>query len=243
MKKAKTSAAALLSSLLILGLASQAIGGNEPAEAKRATSKPSNPAAGPLGEEQIAKLRSIRVAVFDFDVLKGVQMESGALTDRMNTMLAAMPKVTIVNRDQIKKVAEEHKIALSGLVDSASAVRLGKFLSAQYILVGRASKIGPAQYLVGKIVDVETTVQSTISAKASVEHGADKLVDRFGAPLAKTVRRLQQPVKAGGEAALAKLRAALKPLAGKVFLVAIEETHVGRPLRDPAGQMAAANRL
>lgn len=188
--------------------------------------------------------RPIRIAVFDFDVLKGVDVEAGALTDRINTLLAAMPKVTIVNRDQIKRVAEEHKIALSGLVDSAAAARLGKFLSAQYIIVGRASKIGPTQYLVGKIVDVETTVQSTISAKASVEDGPGKLIERFGAPLGQTVRRLQQPLEPNEElAALAKLRAALKPLAGKVILVAVEERHVDRPLRDPAAQMALAKRL
>ncbi|KKK55643.1 hypothetical protein LCGC14_3072480, partial [marine sediment metagenome] len=159
-------------------------------------------------------------------------------------MLAAMPKVIMVNRDQIKRVAEEHKIALSGLVDSAAAARLGKFLSAQYIIVGRASKIGPTQYLVGKIVDVETTVQSTISAKASVEDGAGKLIERFGGPLGETIRRLQRPLKAEeGAAALARLRAVLKPLAGKVILVAVEERHIDRPLRDPAAQMALAKRL
>ena len=203
----------------------------------------------PAAESQPAKvagtqLRAIRVAVFDFDVLKGVDVEGGALTDRINAMLAAIPKVTIVNRDQIKRVAEEHKIALSGLVDSATAVRLGKFLSAQYIVVGRASRIGPAQYLVAKIVDVETTVQDTISTKASVEDGPGRLIDRLAARLGEAVRRLQLPLEVdAGAAALARLRAALKPLAGKAILVAVAERHVQRPLRDPAAQMTLTKRL
>ena len=46
-----------------------------------------------------------------------------------------------------------------------------------------------------------------------------------------------------GDVALARLRKAAQPLAGKVILVSVEETHVSRPLKDPAGQMAAANRL
>jgi hypothetical protein len=42
---------------------------------------------------------------------------------------------------------------------------------------------------------------------------------------------------------LAELRKLAQPLAGKVLLVAVEETHVGRPLRDPAAQMAIMQRL
>ena len=125
------------------------------------------------------KLRPIRVAIFDVDVLKGVGVEGPAVTDQLNTMLSAMPQVTMVNRDQIKKVADEHQIALSGLVDNASAVKLGKFLSAQYIVVGRASKIGQTFYLVLKIVDVETTVQTTVSAKAAAESGFEAVLERL----------------------------------------------------------------
>jgi hypothetical protein len=61
------------------------------------------------------KLRAIRVAIFDVDVLPGVGVEGPAVSDQLNTMLSALPQVTLVNRDQIKKVADEHQIALSGL--------------------------------------------------------------------------------------------------------------------------------
>ena len=45
------------------------------------------------------------------------------------------------------------------------------------------------------------------------------------------------------DASLGDLRKLAQPFAGKVLLVAIEETHVGRPLRDPAAQMAVVQRL
>ena len=144
--------------------------------------------------EASEKLRPIRMAIFDVDVLQGVGVEGPAVTDQLSTMLSALPQVTVVNRDQIKKVAEEHQIALSGLVDTPSAVKLGKFLSAQYIVVGRASKIGQTFYLVLKIVDVETTVQTTVSAKASAESGFESVLNRLGEPLAADIRRLQRPV-------------------------------------------------
>jgi hypothetical protein len=194
-------------------------------------------------QEQTEKLRPIRVAVFDVDVLKGVDVEGPAIADQLGTMLSAMPQVTVLNRDQIKKVADEHQIALSGLAETSSAVKLGKFLSAQYIIVGRASKIGQTYYLVLRIVDVETTVQTTVSAKAAAESGFGAVMQRLGQPLTADIRRLQRPVAESDDAALAELRKIAQPLLGKTLLVAVEETHVGRPLHDPAAQMAIMQRL
>jgi len=195
-------------------------------------------ASGKPGE-----MRAIRVAVFDFDVLKGVELEPGALTDQVNTMLAALDKVTIVNRDQIKKVAEEHKMTLAGLVDTASAAQLGKFLSANYVIVGRASRISQTNYLVLKIIDVATTVQTTVSAQSPAEKGLDALIERTKAALAPPVRELQKPQVAEEDTAFAKVRQAAKCLSGKVVLLDVSESHVNRPLADPAAQMAIAIRL
>ena len=190
-----------------------------------------------------ADLRAIRVAVFDFDVLKGVDLEPAALTDQVNTMLAGMDRVTIVNRDQIKKVADEHKMALAGLVDTASASKLGKFLAANYVIVGRAGKIGQTNYLVLKIVDVATTVQTTVSTKSAAENGLEALLERLAAKLVPQVRELQKPQPAEEDDTLTKVRQAAKALIGKVILVDVTERHVNRPLADPAAQMAIANRL
>jgi hypothetical protein len=200
------------------------------------------PAKSKAGAAQ--NLRPIRIAVFDVDVGPDLGAEGPAVTDQLNTMLSALPQVTLVNRDQIKKVAEEHQIGLSGLVENSSAVKLGKFLSAQYIIVGRASKIGQTFYLVLRVVDVETTIQTTVSAKAASESGFEAVLERLREPLAADIRRLQRPVaESEDDTALAQLRKLAQPLAGKVLLVAVEETHVGRPLRDPAAQMAIMQRL
>jgi hypothetical protein len=232
MKIAKTSRswqfAAVAFALLSLGLSSAA--------------RADGPAKPKDAEAQ--NLRAIHIAVFDVDVGADLGVEGPAVTDQLNTMLSVLPKVTLVNRDQIKKVAEEHQIGLSGLVDGSSAVKLGKFLSAHYIIVGRASKIGQTYYLVLRIVDVETTVQTTVSAKALADRGFEAVLERLREPLAADVRRLQRPAtEADEDAALGQLRKLAQPLLGKVLLVSVEETHVGRPLRDPAAQMAIMQRL
>jgi hypothetical protein len=188
-------------------------------------------------------LRAIRVAVFDFDVLKVADLEPAALTDQVNTIFARLKKVTIVNRDEIRKVAEEHKIALAGLVDTSTAAQLGKFLAADYVVVGRASRIGQTNYVVLKMISVETTVQTTVSAKSLVEGGVETLLGNLRGALVPRVREVQRPKPPAEDTALAKVRQAAKPLAGKVVLVQVSETHVNRPLPDPAAQMAIANRL
>ena len=94
------------------------------------------------------------------------------------------------------------------------------------------------------MVDVGTTVQTTVSAKASIQNGPEALVERLAAELGSSVRELQKPVVTPADKALAKVRAAAKAaLAGTVVLVDVSETHVNRPLTDPAAQMAVANRL
>jgi hypothetical protein len=208
-------------------------------EVKPAASQADPPATAPAA----SVLRGIRVAVFDFDVLKGVDVEPAALTDQVNAMLSMRDKVTIVNRDQIKKVADEHKMAMTGLVDSASAAQIGKFLSANYVIVGRASKIGQTNYLVLKVIDVATTVQTTVSAKSPAAAGVEALLDRLKIELVPQIRGLQKPVAAEQDAALAKAREAAKSLVGKVILVDVSEMHINRPLVDPAAQLAIFGRL
>ncbi|MEX0704971.1 MAG: CsgG/HfaB family protein [Planctomycetales bacterium] len=193
--------------------------------------------------EEAKPLREIRVAVFDLDVLPGVDVPPQAVTDQVTTVFAAMEGVTLVDREQLEKVATEQKIALSGLVASDSAVKLGKFVSAQYVVVGRASRIGQTLYLVIKLIDVETTVQSTVAVKAATGMGFDGVLDRLEEPLQEEVRRLRTPPESEADQALARLREAAKPLAGKVFLVEVDERHIDRPLRDPAAQMAVVQRL
>lgn len=113
----------------------------------------------------------------------------------------------------------------------------------QYIIVGRASKISQTLYLVLKIVDVETTVQTTVSAKASVEDGFDAVLQRMNGQLSESIQQLQHPTSEPADAATAELRKLAAPLVGKVLLVTVEETHANHPLRDPAAQMAIMQRL
>src|SRR5262249_48069895 len=88
-----------------------------------------------------------------------------------------------------------------------------------------------------------TTIQTTVAAKAGIDEGIDGLLTHVATPLEKRIEGLRQAKVDKPDDALARLAEKTKPLEGKVFLVTIREQHVGRPLADPAAQVAAADRL
>ena len=187
--------------------------------------------------------KEIRLAVFNLDAADIPDLKGDTLTDYVVTVLAATKGVQLINREDLSKVAEEQAISLSGLVDARSAVRLGGFVNANYILVGRANKIGASLYIVLKIISVETTVQTTVAVKASVEDGVDTALERLEKQLQEKVAGLKMPTQDDGAKRLQRLKSEVKPLAKATFLIDVSEEHVDRPLRDPAAQMAIVHRL
>ncbi len=83
----------------------------------------------------------MRVAIVDFQnnasgptpVTDAVRR---AITDMFTTELYKTHMYSIVERSRIQAIAREHRLAASGLVDSATAVRLGKLLGVQAIITG-----------------------------------------------------------------------------------------------------------
>lgn len=184
----------------------------------------------------------IRIAVFNLDAAEGFSIDSKALTDQVTTVLATIGNVRLIERTELSKAADEHKIRLAGLADNSSAAKLGKFVNAQYVVVGRGSRIGQTNQIALKFIDVETTALSVVAAKASVEDGSDKLLTRLEDSLKEGVAKLKKAIDAG-DPSVVEMKKLTKPLAGKVFLVDVSEQHVNRPLADPAAQVAIANRL
>jgi hypothetical protein len=184
----------------------------------------------------------IRVAVFNLDAAEGFAIDSKALTDQVTTILSGIGNVRLIERAELSKAADEHKIALSGLAEASTAAKLGKFVNAQYVVVGKGTRIGQTNHIALKIISVETTGLTIAAAKAAVEDGADKLLERLEGSLTEGVAKLKKAADAG-DAALAELRKLVKPIAGKVFLIDVSEQHVNRPLADPAAQVAIVNRL
>lgn len=64
--------------------------------------------------------------------------------------------VNTVERGELNRILDEHKIAETGLIDSASAKELGKFLQADAVLVGSVSDRGESLVINARWIDLKT---------------------------------------------------------------------------------------
>ena len=79
-----------------------------------------------------------RVAIlyFDYDKTDELEVLKKGLAQMLITDLAGHPSVTLVERARIQAIFDELKLTEEKKVDPATAAKLGKLLSAQYVLLG-----------------------------------------------------------------------------------------------------------
>ena len=95
---------------------------------------------------------------------------SEALADMLTTDIAATKKIWVVNRLDLKKVLEEQKLSLSGMVSDASMVNLGNLSGASLILTGSFTIYGDQIRIDAKIFNTETgTSQGAASTMGSIQ--------------------------------------------------------------------------
>lgn len=91
----------------------------------------------------------------------GRSEESNSLIDLLNEMAlletARLEGLVVVERSRLTEVIEEQKLQLSGLVDTDTAIEVGRLLSAHYILTGSVIEMPASVVVFGRIIDVESS--------------------------------------------------------------------------------------
>lgn len=152
--------------------------------------------AGPLGAQTPDRDRRATVAVLYFTNSALVRHDeyeplSKGITEMLITELAGSPALQVVERDRLQALLQEQDLARSSRVDQETAVRLGKILGAQHLLMG-GFVIDPRENmrLDVRAVNVETSrveYVETVSGKSGDVLG---LISQLGA---KVNRRLRLP--------------------------------------------------
>lgn len=108
-------------------------------------------------EENGARLGGNVLAVAPFSYPDGIKSIEGALvSERLTELLAERGFVRIVERAMLDKVLEEQKLAASGLVDPATAVKIGRLLGARGMLTGTAMDQGENLEVHVRLLNIET---------------------------------------------------------------------------------------
>jgi TolB-like protein len=98
----------------------------------------------------------LRVSVFPFERKGDVSSESLAYQHQLINALLDRDRFKLIERDRLDLVLEEQKLSMTDLVDRATAVRTGKLLAAQCILVGSIIETHTGVEIVGRMIDAET---------------------------------------------------------------------------------------
>lgn len=86
--------------------------------------------------------RRIGVVEFENKSAYGQGRLGGAASDILVTELVKSGKFIVVERDRMAKILEEQKLQGGGLIDSATAVKIGQVMGLEAIVVGSVSQFG-----------------------------------------------------------------------------------------------------
>jgi curli biogenesis system outer membrane secretion channel CsgG len=91
-----------------------------------------------VGSAGAAEQEIIRLGVMTFvskaDGVSSTQV--GAITDVVTRHLTGSRTISVVEREQLSTIGREHRLNMSGLVDTNMAVEIGKLAGLQYMLLG-----------------------------------------------------------------------------------------------------------
>lgn len=135
-------------------------------QAPAVTAKPSQPPARRTGEgakttkpalqQEKGVVDRPKMIVYDFDAAADLHVAGLILAEALREELHQIGRFVLVNREDIVKVLEEHKLKQSGLLGEDGATEIGKWLTAREIVTGKLSRLGSASILQAKRTDVET---------------------------------------------------------------------------------------
>ena len=127
------------------------------------------------------KNKSVTVAVLDFSNMDGKQSALGVyLADQTTNYLFKNAKsLKIVERAQIGKVLKEIEFGQTGLVDAESAMKIGKMVGANSVVVGTITKIGGKSKRVSVVVKIIETESGALLSSGTTELRGDEYIEMY----------------------------------------------------------------
>ncbi len=134
-------------------------------------------AAASLADEiSLGKIRSL--AVVDFTDLQGNVTELGRfIAEEMALgLVIAKKQLSVVDRTHLRALLQEHKLASTGVINPATARRLGEIAGVEALVTGTITPLGDSVRLVVKVLDTNT---ARILAASSVEIAKTKTIEEL----------------------------------------------------------------
>jgi hypothetical protein len=182
----------------------------------------------------------VPVAVLDLEATEPRLKERGAqLALLLSTQLSTLDGIATVERQELAKLLGEQELGNSGMVEPATAARIGHLTGARVLVTGRVFTIGGESTAALKVMSTETGrvfgAAETFAVDASLKEPVGKLSAKIS-DILKTKKDDLIARPASVDDRIARLK---KQLTGKVLpsvTISIPEQHIGPAVIDPAAE-------
>jgi TolB-like protein len=136
------------------------------------------PAAAASLADEIAMTKVRSLAVVDFTDLQGNVTELGRfIAEEMALgLVTAKKQLSVIDRTHLRALLQEHKLASSGIIDPATARKLGEIAGVEALVTGTITPLGDSVRLVVKVLDTNT---ARILAASSVELAKTRTIEEL----------------------------------------------------------------
>lgn len=116
-------------------------------------------------------------AVLDFDYKNVTKDDATIITDFFRSELIKTKKFNVLDRSNINKILQEHKLQTTGLTDTEGTVEIGKLLNVQYVFIGTFSKLDNTFMLTVNMVNIKTGKIEKTETRTTDENLARKKLE------------------------------------------------------------------
>jgi len=98
----------------------------------------------------------LRIAVLPFENKSGSADMGEVVLDKMITSLVNRRRFNVLERSELQKVLEEHKLGMTGIIDASAAAKLGKGMGVDAVVMGSVTITDHSIGIDSRVVDTET---------------------------------------------------------------------------------------
>ncbi len=137
------------------------------------------------------KEQSSKIAVIEFSNLQGRTTHLGRyVAEELITRLFRSGEFEVIERQLLNRVLQEQELSLTGILDEASVVKLGKLLGVQAIATGTITDLGKTVKINARLI---STLTGKVFAVAAVMLPKDETIRRLMATVANDKRNGSNP--------------------------------------------------
>ena len=167
------------------------------------------------------------IAIMPFESrLTGASMEGvgGSVADLLSAQMSETGEFELADRGELNKIMGELKLSASGLVTKETQLKIGQLAGAKIIITGSIFKSGTKNYIVAKVIGVETSrvIGASVSGPAAPADLVPELKKKVAAIVSANVAKLLPPPE-DGTSIINELKKEIKDAAGKKVFVKIQE--------------------